>query len=267
MNGLLVAHQVTYWVAFGTLIVACVSPWVPPIRRFRMPLLWIGFASLTISVACRWIVTQHPPIFGAFENTLASSWFLVAGVLIIEGRLSRSTPSRLGAYLGLWLIPMLLAGPFFEMTAYPLTISERRIFVDIHALFAWLAQTVLLVASTAALVQVFRLADDEDDWDHMVFRGAGVGFAFFTLMMAFGSLYSYLLFSDWFRWELVGALAAATWLTYGTAVHLRLFFGWRGTRLAWVIVVALPLMLATLWVWSFYSATYHHFEIPEIKAQ
>jgi ABC-type transport system involved in cytochrome c biogenesis permease subunit len=73
-------------------------------------------------------------------------------------------------------------------------------------------------------------------------------------------VYSLMLFSDWYRWQLVEAFAAAAWVAYSMLLHARLMFGWRGRKLAWFAVALVPLMVGTFWVWSVYPGTYHYFE-------
>ncbi|MBA4371089.1 MAG: hypothetical protein C0418_05890, partial [Coriobacteriaceae bacterium] len=133
---------------------------------------------------------------------------------------------------------------------------------------AWAAHTVLLGVSTAAIMTlVEKRSADVQDHDEVMVRGTGFGFAFFTLMLGVGAIYSYLLFADWYQWELVGAFAAAAWGGYGCVIHAAMSFGWRGRRLAWAVLLVLPLMLGTFWVWSVYSQTYHHFDITEIRSR
>lgn len=262
-------HWITYVVALVALLGGVVGAWSPRFAPYARRLTQAGLAVLTVSIALRWVITGHPPIFGTFENSIASAWFVAAFVVLADlPRFRDALPRRLGRALGLWVLPLLAVGLFFERSPYPLTISERSLLVDVHVLFAWGAHTVLLAAGTAAIVVMAGREDGEGPlWEQVLFRGAGVGFALFSVMMVLGSAYSFLLFSDWFRWEIVEAFAAATWLAYGLALHAAMMFGWRGRRLASALLVASVLMLCTFWVWSFWSGTYHHFEIPAIRAE
>lgn len=259
------ASMLFYWLGAASLIAAAVLGWrlLPQWR----PMTWAGVGLLTVAALLRWIVTAHPPIFGTFENTIAAGWMIALYVLIAAGVRDRGPlgPRSL-RYLLAW-VPMLLAyGWFFNMTPYPLTISERSIIVDIHVLFAWLAFAVLLHAAMVALVVATRGADDEPGADHRLFKGVATGFVLFSAMLAVGSIYSYLLFGTWYAWELVETFAFIGWLGYGAVIHARLLFGWKGKPLAYAVLSLLPVLLATFWIWSIYSNTYHFFDIPEIRA-
>lgn len=270
MIGLLTsAQEWLYWLSAAVLVASVVMMWIPrPVRVSAPALMRLGLLLLTVSVVMRWVVTGHPPIFGTFENSIASTWCIVVGVLF--GRRAfrvAELPDDFERWFSLWIPVTLAFGAFFTRTPYPLTISERSIMVDIHVVFAWAGYTLLIAASTiAGLVVARRDGWDSEPADAVMVRAAGVGFAMFTAMIALGSFYSYLLFADWFKWEIVESFALAAWLGYSSVLHVRMFFAWRGTRLAWVLLMVLPLLLGTFWVWSIFTRTYHHFEIPEIRA-
>lgn len=269
MTPLELTHEVPYWVAVAALLGLVAALWLNRYRRLVPALALIGFAALTMAIVPRWIQTGHPPIFGAYENTIAAVWALVAVMLVLLKSRESDADKYLVKVLAVWIPPLLVGGWFFDRTPYPLTISERSLLVDIHVLFAWSAHTALLVASGAAISAIARASreDEAPHWDAIMFRAVGYGFAALTVMLAVGSIYSYLLFGDWYKWELVEAFAAASWVAYAIVLHSAMMFSWRGKRLAWAVLSILPLMLATFWVWSFYAGTYHHFEIPAIRAR
>lgn len=270
MSGLLtLAQEWLYWLSAAALLGATVMLWGRQQARARARMVMaMGFVMLTVAALARWVLTGHPPIFGTFENSIASTWCL-AGAVLFGRRLFRvaELPDDFERWFALWIPATLVFGAFFTRTPYPLTISERSLVVDIHVAFAWAGYTVLLAASTIAGLVVARRAHwDSELVDAVMIRAAGVGFAMFTAMIAVGSLYSYLLFADWFKWEMVEAFALAAWLGYSSVLHMRMFFAWRGVRLAWVMLAVLPLLIGTFWVWSIFTGTYHYFEIPEIRA-
>lgn len=220
----------------------------------------------TLAVALRWAETGHPPVFGTFENSMASSWSLLVAVVVIQlARPPRS--SRWESLALLAWVPLTVAyGVFFNRTPYPLTISERSILVDVHVAFAWAAYVVLLWACMIALRTVVRGSSADASHDALLVRAAGVGFALFSGVLVIGAIYSFQLFTRYFTWEIVETLSVCLWLAYGLILHQRLFFGWTGRRLAWLVLATLPLLLATFWVWSIFSGTYHFFEITEFRA-
>ncbi|GAB4279299.1 MAG: c-type cytochrome biogenesis protein CcsB [Coriobacteriia bacterium] len=263
------AADLLFWcslaVSAAAWVLSCAAVRGSGVSRASKAAALIASAALTSAIALRWVLTSHPPIFGAFENTLASAWTALVWASWLSLRPREDVPRLAVGTLTGWATLVLAAGAFAERTPYPLTISERSLWVDVHALFAWVAFTALLLVSVSGALGAVRAQVLSEEQEAFLFRLLGGGFAFLTAMLAVGALYSFLLFGDWYRWEIVGTLAAATWLVYAVAVHLRLFFGWSGRRWWWVLAAALPLVIATFWVWSVFPATYHYFNIPEIR--
>lgn len=263
----LTMHAILYWVGLA-LYAAAFAASLTVARRDRLVTLLVGGLSAhAASAVARGIVSGHPPIFGTFENSMAASWAvaLVTVVLIARGG-ERAHPALVRAMLA-WVLAILVYGQFFDKTPYPLTISERSALVDVHVLFAWTAFSIMLLSATAGAVRLIeRDAERQQALDGLIVRGVGLGTAAFTAMLLLGSLYCYVLFADWYRWEIVGATAFATWLGYALTAHAYLMFGWRGRRIAWCVLALLPLVIAVFWSWSIVSSTYHYFEIPEIRA-
>jgi ABC-type transport system involved in cytochrome c biogenesis permease subunit len=263
------AHTALYWLAFALTLASSASYWVPATtRRVRGALLAASLLVLTGSIAARWIMAGHPPVFGTYENTLAAAWALMLLLLWMErGRGSESCMLH-RRLLALWPPLTLVYGLFFSSIALPLTISERSLWIEVHVAFAWGAYAFLLSSSMAALARILRPSDEASApaLENQTIRGLGVGFALFTGVIVVGAFYGYELFAEWFRWELVEVLSVAAWIAYGLAIHAWLLFGWRGRRLAAAALATLPLLLLAFWSWSIYSGTYHYFDIVPVPA-
>lgn len=221
----------------------------------------------TVAAALRWVATGHPPVFGTFENTMASSWALMLLALVLLLKNDRPGIRWEATALLVWVPVTTIYGLFFSRVPYPLTISERNILIDIHVSLAWAAYAVLLWACMVALRIVLTRDDPANDSaDRALLRSAGLGFVLFTGLILVGAIYSFQLFTRYFTWEIVETLSVCAWLAYSLILHQRLFFGWRGKRLAALVLATLPLLLATYWAWSLFSGTYHFFEITEFRA-
>ena len=68
------------------------------------------------------------------------------------------------------------------------------------------------------------------------------------------------LWGNYWSWDPVETWSLVTWLTYGLAIHLRLTLGWRGRRLAWIVILALAGMFITFFgINIFVSSSLHFF--------
>ncbi|MCK4777329.1 MAG: cytochrome c biogenesis protein CcsA [Actinomycetia bacterium] len=244
--------------------------------RIIQLLLLLSLSAETIYLGWRWIRVNHPPLFGTFENTLASAWFL--GIFVIIINICRNNKFKgLDAFILPWGIAALLWGSRFRVTLFPLTISELSWWLDIHVLFAWLAYPVFILSFSCSLAFLIKLylenrgykvegLPDLDILDDLNFKAITYAFVFFSIMLAVGSWYYFILMGDWYAWEVVGLFSGVAWLVYGLIIHVRLFFGWHGKKFA--IITSFPVLLIFLayWIWSVFPGTYHSFDFFIIKA-
>ncbi|TLM80537.1 MAG: hypothetical protein FDZ70_00320, partial [Actinobacteria bacterium] len=171
MSALAFAHLAFHWAALSVLVVAAAAPFVPRSAERADALLYVATGLLTASIAVRWLVTGHPPIFGTFENGMASSWFVCAAVIAARGG-RWGVPEGLRRLFLPWAPALLAYGSFFQSEPLPLTISERSLIIDLHALLAWAAFTVLLAGSTAGIAMLVPGAGGDDSWSDFAFGTA-----------------------------------------------------------------------------------------------
>ncbi len=221
----------------------------------------LGFAAHTAAIAIRWISSGHAPVFGTFESALADSWAL-AGLTLVAlvrfGELREVPVVSLPLVLLLWV-----HGLSFNQKHFPLTISERSLWIDLHAAAAWVAFASYALAFAAALPLLLARDRPMDTLDEHMFRFTVWGFVAQSVTMASGAYYGFLLFGEWWRWDPVESLALVAWLAYALVIHLRLFFGWRARRAAWVTVASTVALVASYKLIPHLPAgtTYHVFDL------
>lgn len=242
------------------------------------------------SAATRWLGVGHPPIFGTYEATLSASWFL----LLFAALSFRSAYSHF-RFIALAAIPLALllliySLFFFGAARMPLTISELSLWVDFHALFAWLAFAPFTLAFCLSarylwLTRSGRFASQgsypgADEFrkktaefesmqrqleiiDEIAFRYVNFGFIMHTLMFALGSYYSAIVFGLWWRWDPVFSLSLVAWLLVGLYIHMRLFFNWQGRRAGWFFIAIFVVINLSYWglVYLPSGSTFHVFDI------
>lgn len=229
------------------------------------------------SAGIRWFDIGHPPINGTYEAALAGSWFM----LLYTAFSYKSVHGHFRPLL-LTTLPIavliILYGLTFNTERIPLTISERSLWVDFHALFSWLAfgsYTVAACLAAAYLIVVSGQGSgasgkqnlEPEILDDLIFCYINLGFITHTVMFALGSYYSSILFGNWWQWDPVNSTSLITWLAYGLAIHMRLFYGWKGSRGANLAIVAFLTAIVSYWGLIYFpsGSTYHVFDL-ELKS-
>jgi ABC-type transport system involved in cytochrome c biogenesis permease subunit len=219
-----------------------------------------GAGLLLLSLAAwvaRWLAVGHMPLFGTYESSLSLALALIAVATLTR----RDGPVVAGSAL---LAGALLVHGFrFDPAGYALTISERSIFVDIHALFAWLAFGVLGLNAVLGALEIAGAARGTAGAGPWLARSLHWGFALHSAMMASGSFYKFLLFGTPWSFDPVETLGLLAWLAYGTLLHMHLFAGWEGRRLAgWCLFTFVLLVVSYRGIVYFPAwSTYHIFDM------
>ena len=242
------------------------------------------------SAAIRWAGVGHPPIFGTYEATLAASWFLALFVALSFRSIHGHFRLLVLTAVPVALLLLLYGLAFFRTDAIPLTISERSLWVDVHALFSWLAFAPFCLAfclsgyllwsgaNRAASARPSPLRAPPapgpgpgpekrerhlDVIDELSFRYITFGFLNHSIMFALGSYYSSILFGTWWRWDPAFSLSLIAWLLIGLYIHLRLFYNWNRQRAARLYLAIFAVICVSYWglVYLPAGSTFHVFDL------
>jgi len=184
--------------------------------------------------ALRFWHSGHLPIFGAYESALSLACFGAVILWLVGLRSGEPLLSLFPAAAAL----LLLHGSRYSREISALTISERGVWVHLHAIFAFCAFGLGLAIVTAAF---------------LVYRGRRppmkrilLGFVtLYALNIMTGSYYRFLLFGSPWSWDPIEAMNLACFLAFTTLVHMVSFRQWSLKRTAgWSIVCFVLLVLA-----------------------
>ena len=211
-----------------------------------------GLVVHTVLVAWRWIGTGHVPTIGNFENALVGGWFIV--LMTLWAGWKQRYPLLAAGALPFALI-ILGGGALADAAARPMVASLQSFWLYIHIFFAWLAYgayTVACGAGIAWLVRARRAGEADSDealgrLDELMFRSTVFGFITDAIMIAAGSIWAKNLWGSYWSWDPVETWSLLSWLIYGVALHLRITLGWRGRRLAWLLIFAIIGVLISFW--------------------
>jgi hypothetical protein len=227
----------------GAAAVAGLAAWWRGARLARLGDL-LGHACLALALAAwigRWAAAGHLPIVGTWESGLSLAAAILLGAAIARWRSGRRrvwAPACLVAGL------LLVHAAGYSREIFALTISERSWVVDVHAVFAWAAFAALAVNAAWALYLVVTRRE-EQRLDRALSFTLSLGFALHTAMLASGSLYKFLLFGRAWSFDPIETLGFVAWVAYGTLLHMHLFAGWEGRRLAaWSLGLFLLLLVS-----------------------
>ncbi|MES2201989.1 MAG: c-type cytochrome biogenesis protein CcsB [candidate division FCPU426 bacterium] len=129
-----------------------------------------------------------------------------------------------------------------------------------YALLA-LAGTVL-GAVTAALVSrlpgsLIGLMPDKDTLDELNYQSVSLGFPLLTLGVILGAFWGHLAWGRYWAWDPKETWAFISWLIFAFFLHMRIFAGWNGRRIAWIGLLGAGSIVFTYWGVNFLLTGLH----------
>ena len=239
-------------------------------------ILLTGILSQLTAIIIRWIDIGHPPIFGTYEAALQGSFFMALFILFSYKSIYEHFKAMVITALPLTIL-IIFYGLAFNTERIPLTVSELNLWVDFHALFAWLAFGPLTLAFCLSAILLYKerkngriknnllsaILPQNDIIDELSFRYINFGFINHTIMFAMGCYYSSILQGTWWDWDPVESTSLITWLCIALYIHMRLFYNWKEKKAAWFMVFIFFTILISYWglIYLPQGSTFHIFDL------
>jgi cytochrome c-type biogenesis protein CcsB len=245
----------------------------PRLRRIAFWTSVAAFALETGAIAVRWAELGHGPVMRTYENSLAGSWFLY---LVFQG-VTRTVRRLRSLLVGVLPIAVLMIGNgiMSRPEPEPLLPPYQSAWLWVHVSFAWLAYGSFLVAAVMAALYLVKsrraeeavpavaaAASLEGEAAEPEGKGAALlpalpvlddvslgtvlfGFVSHTVMLGAGAIWAHGLWGRYWSWDPVETWSLITWVVYGLYLHLRITYGWRGRRAAWLSIAAAAAVIVT----------------------
>jgi len=254
-------EMIFYWVALIVYSLSCggfLYSFIfknPRVMPKLTALFMVGFLAHTVAIIARFNATGHLPWSGHYEYALMGGWFILGATLWVGWR-NKQLQGLAVATLPLVII-MMGYGYMQHPGLTPKAASLKTIWLYIHVYFAWLAFGAYSLAMAAGVLFLKKQKDSLnpvpnetyarfpslEHLDELIFRYVVFGFITDTIMMAAGALWAKDLWGGYWNWDPVETWSLISWLTYGILIHLRVTFGWKEKRLAWLAICALSTVI------------------------
>jgi ABC-type transport system involved in cytochrome c biogenesis permease subunit len=137
----------------------------------------------------------------------------------------------------------------------------------VHVVTSAFAYGFMLIAAANGLLYVLKTRNAGDAFydrlldpkklDDSNYFFIGIGFVMLTLMIISGAFWTQSVYGNYWAWDPLEVQSLITWLVYAIWLHLRLTLGWRGIKLAWYALFALPVMVIAIWGLPFVPEMFH----------
>ena len=233
--------------------------WLADSRRARQwaaPLLLAAALLHGVAFATRWLESGYPPLTNGFEVFSFFAWGLVLVYLIVE---HRSGQAVLGVFVTPLALLSLLIASALPKQIQPLLPVLRSRWLIVHVAISFAAFVTFSLAFVAALTYLLQervlrhKAGSRWIWrlpaleamDRLSHRLATLGLLLMTGSLLTGSTWAEQAWGVLWVWQPQQIAALATWVIYLVYLYARHSVGWRGRRLAWLLVAGFISVIVT----------------------
>ncbi|MCL2489663.1 MAG: cytochrome c biogenesis protein CcsA [Propionibacteriaceae bacterium] len=209
----------------------------------------VAWLLVTVYLIARWAQAGHFPLINMNGYACGLVWVILAAALIAFWRFR----VRLISVVALCVAAiMTIYATTVEFAADPLVPAlQNSVLLTLHVGFAIVGSGGACVAFAGAVMYLLqphipRLKTSRATFDEISYKGAVVTFPLWTIMVLFGALWANTAWGTYWSWDPKETAALVTWLIYAAYLHARVVGGWRGTRSAWLQVLAFVAVLFTL---------------------
>ena len=117
-----------------------------------------------------------------------------------------------------------------------------------------------LLAALALTRLPKRLADglpSAESLDELNYRSVAIGFPLLTLGIILGAIWGHVAWGRYWGWDPKETWAFISWLIFAFFLHMRIFGGWEGKKIAWVGLIGAGSIVFTYWGVNFLLSGLH----------
>ena len=207
-----------------------------------------GFAVHTAFLIARGVIARRLPLSNQFEFSNAFAWGVALMLIIMRGRLKTD-----------WLSVVAMPATLLVMvyaSLQPMEIKDlmpalRSAWFGVHIGSAVLSYASFVIAGSIGLRYLLTAkkenADQKalDQMDYLSYRMVAFGFLFLTVVILSGAIWAEQAWSAFWTWDPKEVWALITWIIYAVYLHLRLRGKKQGVKMAWFLVIAVPVVFFT----------------------
>ena len=238
-------------------------------KREKMELrsYWLALTGLALHsciIALWWIEVGHGPYMAPSEVLSSDAWMIMSCYFIFARVYPRIKPTSILTFPSTFLL--LALSLFYNPGIRTLPATFRSVWLVIHIGLYKIALATLVISFACALFYLLKKWRDSgwllrlpalETLDVYSYRFAGFGFIFWTIGMLAGSIWAYQSWGRFWGWDPTETWSLITCLMFAAYLHLRRFFGWKGTSAAWFFIACFIISLVTLFGMATLSGSIH----------
>lgn len=226
--------------------------------KFALNSAIIGLLFQSVSIAMRWVETDHGPYISMYEVLSKYAWFSVVVFLLAQRKYEKI---KIAGFIVMPAVLLIMGvGSTYSRDIQMIPASLRSYWLIAHVVFANLAFGSLLVATGIATLYILKERDQKSGnqvlfynrfpelkiMDELMYQFVAAGLLFLSIMIGTGAIWANQTWGRYWGWDPTETWSLIVWFMYGICLHLRMNSGWSGRRIAWYIILSLFVLVFSL---------------------
>lgn len=217
------------------------------VARLAWWLFLAGTVMLTAYLICRGVIARRIPLSNQFEFATAFAWGIAVMLVVLQTR-TKAEWIRVAAMPMVFLVLSYAALQPREITE--LMPALKSAWFGLHigsAVFSYASFVLAGCAGVRFLVLSKKTGTGAQlkQIDYLCYRLVALGFLLLTVVILSGAIWAEQAWSAFWTWDPKETWALITWILYAIYLHLRLRRKLSSKVMAWIVVIAVPVVLFT----------------------
>ena len=207
-----------------------------------------AFAVHTVFIIVRGIAAKRLPLSNQFEFANAFAWGVALMLVGMRSRLKTDWLSVVAVSLKKLVMTYAALQPMEIRDLMP---ALRSAWFGVHIGSAVLSYSAFVIAGSIGLRYLLAVKKPNVDeralsqMDYLSYRLVAFGFLFLTVVILSGAIWAEQAWSAFWTWDPKEVWALITWIIYAVYLHLRLRSKKQGVKMAWFLIIAVPVVFFT----------------------
>ena len=231
---------------------------------------FLGLLIHTLALVSRTFESGHAPFTNMYESISFLAWSSILAFIIIEGKYKIR---KAGPYFMLIVLALMAiaSSPLMPKEATPLIPALQSYWLWLHVSVTLLGEAFFTVAFVISVI--YLVADSREKkgkatksglsagkLDSISYRCIAIGFPLFTLGgLVFGMIWAHYAWGRYWGWDPKEVWTLITWFVFALYLHMRIVFGWKGRRPAYIAILGFLSALFTYFGVNYLLAGLHSY--------
>jgi cytochrome c-type biogenesis protein CcsB len=220
-----------------------------PILKPSLTIMLAAWATLTVSLAIRSILSGHVPFTDMYGFAASFCWGILATGCLFQWRLKSEV---FGAGAAVIAFALLIYTFTLPSRHEPLpAILQQTWLLPLHVSCAIMAYGMFALGFVSAVLYLIK-----DKYNPAFFPTAGTldragylavltGFPLMTLVIIIGSIWAKVAWGTYWNWDPKETASLVTWILYAFYLFTRVFLHWKDRRSALLLIIGFVAVLVT----------------------